>query len=228
MIFLLLILIVLAVALTLYIFMFFPSEDIRHRRQQNSFPTTTGMIFDQLKEQISSLEREVKQTNQTYLVMRNEFYQLKEKESNLIDQLLNQKKLYDAQSEVYQLTSDNLILQDKINRLLILEEENKELTNKVMNLTSDIQKLRIEKERQESFIVQSREKERHLQNQLDDTNVRFNAVSKELQEVKKNSLGLQESLFKQKVMYADSEKELERLRGESEELKEGLAYERNN
>lgn len=218
----------LGVVLSLAAVIFPLSGDKDSSRKRNFEQAATDIVFVQLKEQISSLENEVKLVTANCSAMHSEFSRLRNKESKLIEHLLNQKNLGDAQNEIYQLTSDNLILQNKVNRLLIFEEENKELSRRVLELTSDVERFQKERQDKNSQILQLHQKCEYTQAQLDDLNTRLNETSSGYAQEKKRSTELRENLFKQKVIYSNTEKELQQLREENEELKDGLTYERTN
>lgn len=218
----------LGVVLSLTAVIFPVSGDKDSSRKRSFEQAATDVVFVQLKEQISSLENEVRLMAADCSAMSREFSRLRSKESRLIEHLLNQKNLGDAQNEIYQLTSDNLILQNKVNRLLVFEEENKELSSRVRELTSDVERFQNERQSKDNQILQLRQKCEYAQAQLDDLNTRLNEASSGYDQEKKRSTELRENLFKQKVIYSDTEKELQQLREENEELKDGLAYERTN
>lgn len=218
----------LGVVLSLAAVIFPVSEDKDSSRKRSFEQAATDVVFVQLKEQISSLENEVRLMAADCSAMSREFSRLRSKESRLIEHLLNQKNLGDAQNEIYQLTSDNLILQNKVNKLLVFEEENKELSRRVMELTSDVERFQKERQSKDSHILQLRQKCEYAQAQLDALNARLNEASSGYDQEKKRSTELRENLFKQKVIYSDTEKELQQLREENEELKDGLTYERTN
>ena len=154
------------------------STDANSSTKQSFEEAESGIATTQLKSQIASLETEVKQMCVNYTAIRTDFNKLRNKESRLIDHLLNQKNLHDAQNEIYQLTSNNLILQDKVNRLLHFEEENKDLLLKNSKLSSEIERLQSESQNRDNEIILLRQKCDYMQTNLNDVNGRLDEIIK--------------------------------------------------
>jgi len=196
--------------------------------KQNLFHGKLETNLNELKEQVRFLAVDFNQITKMYSAMHAEFYELKEKETNLIEELQNLKKWNNVQNEIHQLKDDNLKLQEKTKKILPIEQKNKELLNELIELTSNLENSKKEKERQENHIAELGEKHGRLQSKLQKAQISSDKANEQLQRTKKSELKLKENLLKQRALYSDIEKEAEILKEENQELKDGLTYELNN
>ena len=117
---------------------------------------------------------------------------------------------------------------------LILEKEGKidsaqlelkrqklaELEKELDKVNRDNLKLQKERDKQVNVITQLNKQSADLKKQLQ-------AINSELRETKKREQALKDKLFKQKIMYADNETELQRMQKDNENLRNELEYEKS-
>lgn len=117
---------------------------------------------------------------------------------------------------------------------LILEKEGKidsaqlelkrqklaELEKELDKANRDNLKFQKERDKQVNVITQ-------LNKQLADLKKQLQALNSELREIKKREQTLKDKLFKQKIMYADNESELQQIQKENENLRNELEYEKS-
>ena len=218
--------ILISLAVYLVIFDFFSSEGRVKKDLKGNFKNATELSINQLKDRVLSLEGESKKVNQICLSIRDDLLNLKEKDLSLIIKLLEGKDIFKKGERPS--SQNNLKLQEYAKTIELLREELEELSNKLIRLALEVKRLEAEGAKKDCFIDELKIRQAQLKKLLEEVRLRFKEVTKELSDTKTRELKLRADLFKQKTIYSDSEKEIERLTGDNAELRDGLSYELHN
>jgi len=218
--------ILISLAVGLVIFVFLPSEDSLQKNPKSNFQKKTEDAFNQLKERVFFLESESKKVNQLCSSIKEDLFNLKEKDLAFIINLLKGKEA-SGRRESFP-GQESLKLQEYKNTAGLLREEIEELSHKLIKLTLEVKRLEEEGKRKDCFISELKKKETQLKRLLEEVTLRLKKVIKELSETKARELKLRADLFKERAIYLDSEKEVERITRENGELRDGLSYELHN
>lgn len=185
---LLLALVGLGVALSLFL-LFLPTDNTVEN--QKYFQGVVVGELRQLKEQVFSLTRQVKNLGEKQAVISGN---LPAKAEVSVDEYVEVDK-------VIKLNDENDGLRQQVSELLHSKEENRELARKVVVVNSEIIKLKDMYEQQEKLI-------RHLQE--NENNLRL-----ELEAAKRRELRLAQNLNKQEELCGNLESELDSMRAPS-------------
>jgi len=218
--------ILVSLAVGLVIFTFLPSEGENEKRFKDNLQNTTDLAINQLKDRVFFLEGESKKVNQLCLSIREDLSNLKEKDLAFFIKLLEEKEAFKQRGGFP--GQDGLRFKEYEKTIEALREEIEELSHKSIRLALEVKRLEEEGEKKDRFIAELKKKEAQLKRLLEEVKLRLKKVIDELSEAKARELKLMADLFKEKVIYSDSEKELEQLIRENEELRDGLSYELHN
>jgi len=206
--------------------LFSPEEDKDLKESQLAYHGALERTLRQLREQVFTLELDIKKNIRLALEMQTDIREIKEKQLSSVSGTVSPTALpaiaanAPAQTEVSEAAVDT-------DRIVALEKENKKLANRVASLSAQIDELTEERDAQERLIFQLREREARIREQLQRMQVDCEDLKKGLETATKNKLEIKDKLYKLKIISADNEKELERLRAENKELMDHLSYERN-
>ena len=218
--------ILISLGVGLVIFSFFLPEGSRGGNSRGNFQNKTEAALSQLRDRILFLEGEFGKVNQLCSSIKEDLSNLREKDLAFIINLLEKKEDF-RQKESFS-GQEGLRFQEYEKTIGLLKKEIEELSHKLIKLVLEIKRLEEEGERKDRFISELKRKEDQLRRLLEEVRLRLKKITKELSETKTRELKLRADLFKEKAIYSDSEKELERLTIENEELRDGLSYELHN
>ena len=218
--------ILISLAVGLVIFAFLPSKGSLGKNPDSNFQNKTEAGLSQLRDRILFLEGESGKVNQLCSSIKEDLSNLKEKDLAFIINLLEKKEAF-KQRESFS-GQEGLRFQEYEKTIGFLKKEIEELSHKLIKLALEIKRLEEEGEKKDRFIGELKRKEDQLRRLLEEVRLRLKIVTKEFSETKTRELKLRADLFKEKAIYSDNEKELERLTRENEELRDSLSYELHN
>ncbi|MCK4912643.1 MAG: hypothetical protein KAS05_02860 [Candidatus Omnitrophica bacterium] len=224
MILLLWILISLAVGLVVVVFI--PSKGRLVENSEVGFQNKTEFAIEQLKERVFSLENESSSVNKLCASIKEDLSHLKENDLASIIKLLEKKEGF--KQKVFLPAQESGKLQEYEKTIEFFKKEIEGLSHKLIDLTLEIKRLEEEEQKKDRCISELKRKEIQARRVVEEVKLRLKKTINELSDVKTRELKLRADLFKEKVVYSDNEKELERLTRENEELKDGLSYEMHN
>jgi chromosome segregation ATPase len=206
--------------------LFSSAEDTRIKESQVASQGALERTLRQLRDQVLTVELDVKKNTRLALEVQADLREIKEKHlPSLSETISRQSSPGVVLPEPGQ--KQNLAVTDTAERIIALEEENKRLADRVASLSAQIDELTEERDAQEQVIFQLREREARIREQLQRLQAECEDLKKGLEEATKSKLEMKDKLVKLKVISADNEKELERLRTENKGLMDHLSYERN-
>jgi len=218
--------ILISLAVGLVIFTFLPLRGSRGESLEGNFQNKTEAALSQLGNRILFLEGESGKVNQLCLSIKEDLSNLKEKDLAFIINLLEKKE--DSKQKESFSGQEGLRFQEYEKTIGLLKKEIEELSHKLIKLVLEIKRLEEEGEKKDRFISELKKKEAQLRRLLEEVKLRLKKITKELSETRTRELKLRADLFKEKAIYSDNEKELERLARENEDLRDGLSYELHN
>jgi len=218
--------ILISLAVGLVVVVFLPSKNNLRDNLESDFQNKTEFAISRLKERVFSLESESKSVNQLCLLIKEDLVNLKENDLAAIIRLLEKRKV--SEQKIALPVKENTKLQEYEKTIEFFKKEIEELSHKLIDLTLEIKRLEEEGEKKDRHIDELKRKEIQLKRALEEVKIRLERTIKDLSDAKTRELKLRADLFKEKAVYSDNEKELEKLNRENEELKDGLSYEMHN
>ena len=152
--------ILISLAVGLVIFTFLPSEDRLGESLEGNFQNNTEAALNQLKNKVFFLEGESKKVNQLCLSIKEDLFNLKEKDLAFIIKLLEEKKSFKQREDFP--GQDDLRLQEYEKTTRLLREEIEQLAHKIIELTLEVKRLREEGEEKDRFIGELKRREVQL------------------------------------------------------------------
>lgn len=199
------------------IWLFSSAEDTHIKESQVASQGALERTLRQLRDQVLTMEFDVKKNIRLALEVQTDLREIKEKHlPSLSETILRQLTPVALPQDSGQ--KEKPISIATVERITVLEEENKKLSNRVASLSAQIDELTKERDAQEKVIFQLREREARIREQLQRLQVECEDLKKGLEDATKSKLEMKDKLLKLKVILSDNEKELERLRTENKEL----------
>lgn len=213
-------------AVTLVALILLPPANKKGAVGREGFEGSIGFSINRLEQRVSALEDESGKLSHICSSIKEDISSLRKKDLASIAKLL-EEGVIPRQKEV-SLRRDDLSLREHEKTIRLLKQRIEELSRQSAKLSLEIKSLREEGAKKDRLIAELKDREVRLIRLLETVKLRLKKVSSELAAVKTSELKLRSDLFKQKTIYSDSEKEIERLSRENEELKDALSYELNN
>jgi len=206
---------------------FFSSAEDKHIRETGvASQDALERTLRQLRDQVLTLEFDVKKNIRVALEVQTDLREMKEKQLPFISEAVSRKSS-PVTTAIEQ--KEKSAIAGTAERVAALEEENKKLAAaaaaRVASLSTQVDELTKERDAQEKVIFQLREREDRIREQLQKLQVECEDLKKGLEEATKSKLDMKDKLFKLKVISSDNEKEVARLRAENKELINHLSYE---
>ena len=220
------ILVGIACAVTI-ISLFLPAEGKQWQESHNAYQDAMERTLRQLKDQLFTLEMDVKKTIRLTTGVHKEVQELREKESAPTGKSHNMTATA-AVAIADQYVEESIQLREAEKKIRVLTEENKKLGERVTFLTVQLDEVAKERQEQERIVGKLRVQETGMRERFAQMQAEFEDLKRGLEQVTRGKLEIKDQLFKLKVISADNDKELERLRSENKELMDHLSYERNS
>tara|TARA_B100000315_G_C14578811_1_gene589333 strand:- start:619 stop:1302 length:684 start_codon:yes stop_codon:yes gene_type:complete len=222
-------LLLVAIGVIIAVVSFFSSvEDAGWKNNQSQHQGGIERNLRDLREQLFTLEIDIKKTNRVTTGLRDDIQNLQSKTLPDIAQILTAQEATLLEDESLDASTLASRLQDAQNKIRVLIVENKNLSSKISTLTSEIEVLTDERSKQDKLVDELKNRELRIHEQLKALQLDFEGLRAGLKEATESKLQMKENLFKLKVISADNEKELAKLRVENKELLDSLTYERNS
>jgi chromosome segregation ATPase len=227
MFFVLMVLVVIGCALAIITMVGPKKEEGNWKQSHFAYQSATERAMLQLKDQIFTLELDVKKDIRMSVDVQKDIKEIRETRLPKIEKFLESI----SQNGKSGLLPDNSALTQKLDealkRIIALESDNKKLTNQAAFLSTQLDELTEERDAQDRLVFQLRERETRIREQLKRVEADCQDFKIALDQATKAKLEMKDKLFKLKVISGDNERELEQIRSKNKELMDHLSYERN-
>ncbi len=202
-------------------------EESSFKESHFAYQSATERAMMQLKDQIFTLEFDVKKDIRLSIELQKDVKDIKETRLAKIEDFIQGMALSEKINVGNAQTVSTTKLQEATGRIEALEEDNKKLTNQIAFLSTQLDELTEERDVQDRLVFQLREREVRIREQLKRVDKDCQDFKISLNDATKAKLEMKDKLFSLKIMSGDSEKELQRLKAQNKELMDHLSYERN-
>ena len=202
-------------------------EEDNWKKSHFSYQSATERAMMLLKDQIFTLEFDVKKDIRLSVELQKDIREIKNDRLPKIENFVKSASLPANAGAGDGQTVSIAKFKEVTVRVAVLEQDNKKLSNQIAFLSTQLDELTEERDAQDRLVFQLREKEVRIREQLQRVEKDCKEFKASLEGATKAKLEMKDKLFKLKIISGDNETELEKLRNQNKELMDHLSYERN-